>query len=300
MARFSFPFVQLAAAAGAAAMVAFGQWLGAREAARPEPEGRAQARIELGMVDARSTPPRSAAAMPASQNSTDADAVSGGSARPRLSVIIDDVGHDPALARALMTLPVTLAVLPYAAAAPQIAAEARTAGREVFIHLPMEPAGLDDPGPGAVTTGLGAAEIEARIDRALARVPGAAGLNNHMGSRATRDVAVMEAVFASLAGSELVFVDSLTHPGSLAREAALGAGLAAFDRDIFLDSPGADPAVQLEMAILRALETGRAIAIGHPYPATIEALESLQGKADAAGVDLVPVADLAARRAPPS
>ncbi|MEQ8405433.1 MAG: divergent polysaccharide deacetylase family protein [Oceanicaulis sp.] len=308
MARFSFPLVQIGALAGAAAMVAVGQWLGAQQ----EPETLQAGRIDLGVVSAAGPSPGGADPLrPAARaegdgaGSAGADAaaaaetppIHSGSSRPRLAVVIDDVGHDLETARALMALPVTLSILPYAEGAPRIAAEARAAGREVFVHLPMEPVGLEDPGPGAITTALTPAEIALRVEAALARVPGAAGLNNHMGSRATREAGAMAAVFAPLSGQDLVFVDSLTHPASLAREAALAAGLTAFDRDVFLDSPGADPAKQLDAALTLAFQTGQVIAIGHPHAATLDALSELEAKADAAGVELVTVGAL---RAPPT
>lgn len=339
MARFSFPVVQVGALLGAAAMVAAGQHLARDESGVVPPQAahigeiageRVEARAETpasspafseplqrGAAPPRPSPRGEGARGEASAPLQDVDrpapqpflplaagpgrgAAEREHAQPRLAVIIDDVGHDLETARALMGLPVTLAVLPYAEAAPQIAREARAAGREVFVHLPMEPVGLDDPGPGAVTTALDAADIARRIDRALARVPGAAGLNNHMGSRATRDPAAMAAVFAALAGNDLVFVDSLTHPASIAAEAARAAGLAAFDRDVFLDAPGADPALQIDAALALARSQGRAIAIGHPYPATLDALLELQAKADAAGVELVAVSAAAPPLTPPS
>jgi hypothetical protein len=76
--------------------------------------------------------------------------------RPMLAVIIDDVGLSRTAFDRLMSIdaPLTLAFLPYGEAAPAMAREAGAAGREVFLHLPMEPVGLDDPGPMAVTRHL--------------------------------------------------------------------------------------------------------------------------------------------------
>jgi hypothetical protein len=215
---------------------------------------------------------------------------------------MDDIGHDIEAARALMAgqIPVTLAILPYGEYAPQIAAEARLAGVEVFVHLPMEPVGLEDPGPGAITTALSRLEVAARVEAALARIPGAAGLNNHMGSRATRDPRVVAALFEALSGRDLIFVDSLTHPDSLAAGAARAAGLDVFERDIFLDAPGADPDAQIDAAIARAVATGQAVAIGHPHGDTLRALERLPEKARLAGVELVAVSALAPRASEPS
>lgn len=310
MARFSFPFVQLAAGAGAVAMVLTGQWLGAQDAVEPVPD--TPVRVDLGSVTiegetgapgAEAPSPRAAALVrePAAE-AQDRRSPEPAHLQPRLAVIIDDIGHDIEAARVLMRsgLPVTLAILPYAEHAPQIAAEARDAGVEVFVHLPMEPVGLEDPGPGAITTALPPAQVAARVEAALARVPGAVGLNNHMGSRATRDAGVVASLFQALSGRDLIFVDSLTHPRSLAAAAARIAGLDVFERDVFLDAAGADPDAQIDAAIARALETGQAVAIGHPHGDTLQALERLPEKARLAGVELVGVSALAPRRSEPS
>ncbi len=223
------------------------------------------------------------------------------SARPqaRLAVIIDDIA-DVQTAERLWSLgvPITLAVLPYADAAPEVAARARAAGREVFVHLPMEPVGLEDPGPNALTKALAPRDFRARLSWAFRRVPGAAGFNNHMGSRLTADRAAMAQLFANLAdrSGDLIFVDSLTHSRSVAGEAAEAAGFRVLRRSVFLDhhrSPNAIDA-QLDAALDEARARGEAIAIGHPYPMTLDALATLQARAAAAGVELTTVSALAA------
>lgn len=217
---------------------------------------------------------------------------------PRLAVIMDDIADLVSARRALaLPAPVTISVLPYAEDAPDIAALVTGAGGELFIHLPMEPVGLDDPGPYALTKALDAGALAARLSFALARAPGAVGFNNHMGSRMTADRTAMDAVFAAMdeRWAGLVFVDSLTHPRSEAAAAADAAGLTALKRDVFLDHVR-DPAaidVQIDAALRQALETGQAIAIAHPRPETFEALERLADRAEAAGVRIVSVGELA-------
>jgi uncharacterized protein len=218
--------------------------------------------------------------------------------RPMLAIIIDDVGPDVAVARRLIALdpPVTLAILPYAALAPELAREAQDAGREVFVHLPMEPGGLDDPGPWALSRAHDAGAIAARVRWAFGRTPGAAGFNNHMGSGFTSDAQAMARVFAALAGSEaLVFVDSLTGPRSVAANAARDAGFPALRRDVFLDVERDEAAIaaRLEEALALAAGRGHAIAIGHPYPETLAVLETLADRAAAHGVEIVTVQALA-------
>ncbi|MFN3835953.1 MAG: divergent polysaccharide deacetylase family protein [Glycocaulis sp.] len=221
-------------------------------------------------------------------------------AAPLLAVIIDDIGPDRDAAEALIALdiPLTLSILPFAREADAIAREAASAGLDVFLHLPMEPVGLDDPGPNALTRHLTPAEMERRALWALSRVPGAMGFNNHMGSAMTRDETALARAFAHFAGRDLVFVDSLTHPASRAARAAEDAGLPAFRRDVFLDHVRSPAAVDAAMdeAIRLAAERGAAIAIGHPYPVTLAALEGLAERAAAHGVELVGMSALAARR----
>ncbi|WBQ13758.1 divergent polysaccharide deacetylase family protein [Hyphomonadaceae bacterium BL14] len=227
--------------------------------------------------------------------------------RPMLAIIMDDVGPDIAVARRLMALepPVTLAILPYAAAAPALAREAADAGREVFVHLPMEPGGLDDPGPWALSRAQDGQAIGERVRWAFARVPGAAGFNNHMGSGFTSDAQAMARVFAALTGSEaLMFVDSLTGPRSIAANSARDAGFPALRRDVFLDTDRDEGAIaaRLKDALALAASRGHAIAIGHPYPETLSVLDTLADRAAAHGVEIVTVRALAqarGARAPP-
>lgn len=219
--------------------------------------------------------------------------------RPHLAVIVDDVA-DPATLAALLDLdiPLTVSILPYAEAAPQMARLARAAGRDVFVHLPMEPVGLDDPGPHALIQGLSDRQIQARLSWAFARVPGAMGFNNHMGSRLTSDWDHMEQVFTHLPSThlDLVFVDSLTSPTSVAGDMARRAGLKSLSRDVFLDHEPDAEAIeqQIAQAFAQARDAGFAIAIIHPRPVSLAALANLDAKAQAAGVDLVGMAQLVA------
>lgn len=219
---------------------------------------------------------------------------------PVLAIIIDDVGPDMAATQALvdLDLPLTLAILPFAREAEAAARMAAEAGLDVFLHLPMEPVGLDDPGPNALTRHLSDAEIARRAGWALSRVPRAVGFNNHMGSALTRDEAALRRTFAEFAGRDLIFVDSLTHPASKAARVAREGGLEAFRRDVFLDHVRRPEAVDaaLEEALRLAAERGHAIAIGHPYPVTLAALEGLAERAREAGVELVTMSTLAARQ----
>ncbi len=208
---------------------------------------------------------------------------------PVIALVLDDMGHSMGAVRraAALPAPMTLAFLPYVQDAPRRVAVAREAGKEIFLHMPMEPLSRDfDPGPGAIRAGLAAAEIRLRLEEALARVPGAVGVNNHMGSRATADAAAMRAVMAVLRERGLIYVDSWTSPRSVAERTARDAGILFGGRDVFIDNDLDPAAIRRQLAIAERLarRRGTAIVIGHPHAATLAVLEDWIPEARARGV----------------
>lgn len=220
---------------------------------------------------------------------------------PYIAIIIDDVGHDLQRLDQILALPapVTLAILPDSQFAQLAAERARAAGHEVFLHLPMEPSGLADPGPLAVTSWLTADDIERRVTSALAAVPGARGLNNHMGSRMSACRSCMDTIAAIAVERDLMVVDSLTAPNSQLFHAARAANAPAAKRDVFLDhdrSPGAIAAALNDAQARAMAKPGRPIvAIGHPHQSTLAALSDWMVAARASGVDVGPVGPVMAR-----
>lgn len=264
--------------------------------------------LAAGVVHAAASAPASAPAEPERTLEFRPNAVAGvqaepfiapepSDARPVLAIILDDIGPDRAAAQRALALsaPVTLSILPYAENAPDLALEARTRGHEVFVHMPMEPEGLEDPGPGALYGHLTPDALAARAAWALSRTPGASGFNNHMGSRLTASPAAMRALFASLEGAPLLFVDSLTSPDSIAAREAGRAGLPAMSRDVFLDHERDRAHVDAQLAAAAALaqQRGYALAIGHPRPETFEAIEAFLASDAAASVRIATASEAA-------
>jgi len=194
-------------------------------------------------------------------------------------VIVDDIGNQIESGRASIDLPgpVALAILPHTPFARMLAAEGRAHGKEILVHMPMQPTDADaDPGPGALTLSDDARAIGAALAAALEAVPHATGVSNHMGSLLTRDPIAMREFMATLAQrEELFFVDSYTTHLSIGLMTAREYGIPALKRDVFLD---ADPSVKgLEDAwtalLARAREQGFAVGIAHPHPQTLAVLE---------------------------
>lgn len=207
--------------------------------------------------------------------------------RASVAIVIDDMGLNRRLSERTLRLPATLTVayLPYA---PDLAAQTRAAmaaGHEVILHMPMEPLGNHDPGPGALSPSLPAEENLRRLRAALAAVPAAVGVNNHMGSRFTEDAAALAPILTEIGARGLYFLDSRTSPRSLAFTTAQGLGLPTLGRDVFLDDSDVPEAIARQIAAMeaRARRTGSVIAIGHPREATLAALEAWTMEAEARG-----------------
>lgn len=220
---------------------------------------------------------------------------------PEIAIVLDDMGHDIASIRriAAWPIPLTAAFLPYVTDAPARVAIARAAGKEIFLHMPMQPENAAvDPGPLVLRIDQPKAEIRALLDQALARVPGSTGLNNHMGSLFTRMPEPMATVVDWAAARGLVLLDSRTTAESVAAALAAAAGLPHATRSVFLDHVDDPDAIraQLARAEEQARRVGEAIAIGHPRAATLAVLEEWIPQALARGIHFTTVGEIARRR----
>ena len=79
-------------------------------------------------------------------------------------------------------------------------------------------------------------------------MPGAVGVNNHMGSAATADPRVMRAVARVLARRGLFFVDSRTTTATVAERVVREEGVLSVSRRVFLDDVATDDAVERAFA----------------------------------------------------
>ncbi len=221
--------------------------------------------------------------------------------RARVAIIMDDLGQDMHSARTLLNidLAVTFAIIPQNEKAPRVAALAHQAGREVLVHIPMEPKGYPamNPGADALFVKLPAEEVRRRFQGYLKRVPHAVGGNNHMGSQFTQNREQMAVVIEEMRKAGLFFVDSRTSGKSVAFDVARAAGVPAAGRDVFLDNVQKEELIAQEIRKLvrLAIKKGQAVGICHPYPQTMAALRREAGYIRSQGVEVVPVSQLLVR-----
>jgi len=216
----------------------------------------------------------------------------------KVAIIIDDMGVNTAALDEITGLhsKITVAVMPGLSHSEDIARRAKSAGLDVLLHLPMQPKEKDVKGlgQGALMEGMDASEITETVSKDLETVPGAVGVNNHMGSAVTEDEHEMDAVMGELKGRGLFFVDSRTTAGSRAVSAAKDAGVPVASRDVFLDNSDNPDELkrQFERMVDLALKNGSAIAIGHPHPNTLKMLKEEIPSLKEKGIEVVGVSEL--------
>jgi len=216
-----------------------------------------------------------------------------------IAIIIDDVGYRPPdVSMEFVELPcaVTLAILPnHRGAGARVAKAAIEHGHEVMLHLPMEPSNDEIPlEPKTILTTMNDAQIRKLTQEHIDAVPGVIGVNNHMGSKATDDPRVMNAVMDVLETNRLFFVDSRTSANSVAEDVARTRGVLTGRRHVFLDNEN-DTARIIEMlreAARIAARDGFAIAIGHDREGTYAALEQYLPVLEREGYRIAPVREV--------
>jgi polysaccharide deacetylase 2 family uncharacterized protein YibQ len=217
---------------------------------------------------------------------------------PRVAIVIDDMGVDINKLRELIEIDrsITVAIMPYQRYSMETASEAYNNGVDVLLHLPMEPWDLkdNDPGKGALLIGMTAEQVRAQVEQDLLTVPYTIGINNHMGSRFTEDEPLMRDVLEVVKQKDLFFLDSRTTPKSVALKLAKEMGVRNADRNVFLDNNRDVKYIKGQLAELVSIarKRGKAIAIGHPYPETIQALKESVPELEGKGVRVVRLSEL--------
>ena len=217
--------------------------------------------------------------------------------KPKVAIIIDDLGHDLGMGFSFihLDLPLSVSVLPHAPFTERIVQEANKNGCQVILHLPMEPKNYPsvDPGPGAVFLSMTEYEIRQILDQDLMEISGVRGVNNHMGSSFTEDHHKMLIILKELKKRGLFYVDSRTTSGTVGVKLARKIGLPVANRNVFLDHDLNPKAIEIQMERLLSIarHSGSAIGIGHPHKETLEVLQQYCPKLKR-DFDIVLVSDL--------
>jgi polysaccharide deacetylase 2 family uncharacterized protein YibQ len=220
--------------------------------------------------------------------------------RPLIAIVIDDVGLDRPRSKRAWELPgpLTMSFLPYAKDLREQTRAARARGHELMLHLPMEPNGRNDPGPGALLVSLGDADLGQRVIAALGTFDGYVGINNHMGSRFTASRHGMDIVMRQLKARGLLFLDSRTSLQTVGDQVAQEMGVPSVTRHVFLDDEESLAHVRAKLAETERLakSQGFVVAIGHPHEVTLVALQEWLPRVAAGGAVLAPLSAVLRKR----
>jgi hypothetical protein len=217
-----------------------------------------------------------------------------------IALIIDDMGNSRADEAAFdLPVAVTFAILPHTPFSEEFATRSATQRREVMLHMPMESLAGTNPGPGTLTSTMKPELITQKLRYALADIPNAIGINNHMGSKLTQLTLPMTTTMAFLRDHGLFFVDSRTTRYSKAEKIAKNNGVMAWHRNVFIDHTLSTEQmnIQLQRLIRIAKKYRQAVGIAHPHPITIAFLQQHLTQLRNAGIELIPVSQVFEYRA---
>ena len=214
--------------------------------------------------------------------------------RPKIALVVGGLGLNAAATRAAIDrLPaeVTLSFVPYADGLQGWIDQARAAGHEVLLEIPMEPLDYpsNDPGPSTLMANAPRDAIIKRLDWLLGRASGYFGVTNYLGGRFVTVDSAMTSFASALKGRGLGFIDD----GSAARRAMIG--LPRASADTVVDEQLSQDQIDRQLAGLEAAagKSGQAMGFGFAYPVTINEAARWTAALAAHGYQLAPASALA-------
>ena len=153
-----------------------------------------------------------------------------------MAIVIDDLGGENRISKELLDWDsrLTFSILPFAPYSKSLAREAHRRGKEIILHLPMEPRGYPGvkPGEGVLLHRMADSELLLQLSKDIDAVPYIKGVSNHMGSRLMEEPDKMKIILAELKRRGLFFLDSRTTPETVGLQVAKSLGLKAMERTV--------------------------------------------------------------------
>ena len=214
----------------------------------------------------------------------------------RIAIVMTGLGLSAkATQAAIAGLPaaVTVGVLPYASDAPRWLSAARSAGHEVLLQLPMEPFDFpdSDPGPHTLRSGSATSANAERLNWALTRFTGYAGVTNLLGDRLLSDTDALSPILTTLSRRGLYFYDAGNATQSVAPQVAgsLAAPFAQGAANIDTIQTALEIDRRLSDLETAAREHGSAVGTAFLYPVSVDRIAQWAKTLQSRGFVLVPV-----------
>jgi polysaccharide deacetylase 2 family uncharacterized protein YibQ len=220
----------------------------------------------------------------------------------RIAIVVSGLGISAkATSAALASLPpgVTLGFAPYAGDVQHWVSQARQFGHEVVLELPMEPFDFpdSDPGPHTLRSGADEGDNLQRLDWALSRFTGYAGVTNLLGQRFLSDSDALSPMLTDLARRGLYFYDNGAAAQSVSTDVAGREGAAFVQAGATLDNIQTALEIDKHLSELedQARLHGTAVGSGFLYPVTVERIATWAKTLPGRGFVLVPVSAIVAQ-----
>lgn len=213
----------------------------------------------------------------------------------RIAIVMSGLGLSAKATTSALALPsgITFAFLPYAGDVQHWVSQARQSGHEALLQVPMEPFDFpdSDPGPHTLRSGIERDANGQRLEWALSRFTGYAGVTNLLGQRFLADADALSPTLTQLSRRGLYFFDNGAVAQSVAADVASRSGAPFAKANETLD--GIQTALEIDKHLSnlenQAREHGAAIGSGFVYPITIERIAAWAKGLEKRGFVLVPV-----------
>ena len=221
-----------------------------------------------------------------------------------IAVVIDDFGNNSEGTKEMVSLPIkfTGAVMPSMPYTREECELLHKNGKDVILHQPMEARSGKKEwlGGSAIMNDDDEKEAADKLIYNISQIKYCSGVNNHMGSKVSRNVKIMDSIFKGLKEKGLLYVDSMTTPDSVAEKMGERNGVTVIKRDIFLDSTQDISKIEQNLAKAAdiAVKNGYCLAIGHVGAeggrATYKAIKNKYEEIEAKNIKFVTIGELEA------
>lgn len=218
------------------------------------------------------------------------------SGRPKITLVLGGMGLNAKLTKkAIDALPgdVTLGFAPYGEDLQKQVNEARAAGHEIVLQVPMEPVGFPaaNPGPHTLLADASADENLAALRWHMSRFAGYSAVTNYMGARLLVTEDALKPVLKEVKARGLAYLEDGTVNLTLSPKVVKEVKLPMQRAQTVIDAEPTAPAIAEALAKLEeeAKANGHAIATGSGLDVTIETVAEWAKTLQEKGILLVPV-----------
>jgi uncharacterized protein len=219
--------------------------------------------------------------------------------RPRIAVVIGGLGLSSSITESAIALPqeVTLSFSPYGRTATAAFAEqARIAGHEIMLDLPMETERYPaiDPGPYGIRKDSSASENHDHLMAVMSKARGYVGLLATERDVVTLDRNLTAPLIDGFAERGLLFVSGYSQQPEGMFRLVRPAGVPILFTDVAIERLITESHIRNQLATAEdiARARGKALLVATPYPLVMELLGDWTRELAAKGFTLVPVSAL--------